>query len=142
MRICEAANLPRNPFLKKSTHDDFAKYVVKNLDGNSLREFGGSLDYLSLVYVENSPQKYNNCPVEFKTDWCGYDKNNGYVQTITISGNSLEEILNKGEAKTPFLEFGDEARITMQDETGRNIFGDIRQKLQQYHNQSPVNFFE
>ena len=76
---------------------DFAKYVVKNLDGNSLREFGGSLDYLSLVYVENSPQKYNNCPVEFKTDWCGYDKNNGYVQTITISGNSLEEILNKGE---------------------------------------------
>ena len=76
---------------------DFAKYVVKNLDGNSLREFGGSLDYLSLVYVENSPQKYNNCPVEFKTDWCGYDKNTGYVQTITISGNSLEEILNKGE---------------------------------------------
>jgi fumarylacetoacetate (FAA) hydrolase len=42
------------------------------------------------------------------------------------------EILNKGEAKTPFLEFGDEARITMQDETGRNIFGDICQKLQQY----------
>tara|TARA_A200000113_G_C8590499_1_gene265835 strand:- start:275 stop:424 length:150 start_codon:yes stop_codon:yes gene_type:complete len=42
------------------------------------------------------------------------------------------EILNKGEAKTPFLEFVDEARITMQDETGRNIFGDIRQKLQQY----------
>ena len=27
MRICEAANLPRNPFLKKSIHDDFAKYV-------------------------------------------------------------------------------------------------------------------
>jgi fumarylacetoacetate (FAA) hydrolase len=42
------------------------------------------------------------------------------------------EILNEEEAKTPFLPFGDEVRITMQDETGRNIFGDICQKLQQY----------
>ena len=35
------------------------------------------------------------------------------------------EILNEEEAKTPFLQFGDEVRITMQGETGRNIFGDI-----------------
>jgi|TARA_B100001093_G_C26717870_1_gene966463 fumarylacetoacetate (FAA) hydrolase len=42
------------------------------------------------------------------------------------------EILNEEEAKTPFLPFGDEVRITMQDETGRNIFGDICQTLQQY----------
>jgi len=76
---------------------DFANYIVKNLDGNSLREFGGSLDYLSLAYVENSPQKYQNCPVEFKNNWCEYDKNNGFLKRITISGSSLEEIMDKGQ---------------------------------------------
>lgn len=42
------------------------------------------------------------------------------------------EILNEGEAKTPFRQFGDEVRITMQDKTVRNIFGDICQTVQQY----------
>ena len=28
---------------------------------------------------------------------CNYDKNNGYLRTITITGNSVEEIINKGE---------------------------------------------
>ena len=28
----------------------FAEYVMQNFNGNSLREFGGSLDYLKLQY--------------------------------------------------------------------------------------------
>ena len=76
---------------------EFSKYVVNTLDGNSLREFGGSLDYLKLVYIENSPEKYNNCNVELTEYLCGYDKNKGYLQPITIIGDSIEEILKKGE---------------------------------------------
>jgi len=76
---------------------EFSKYVVNTLDGNSLREFGGSLDYLKLVYIENSPEKHNNCNVEFTKNLCGYDKNKGYLQPITIIGDSIEEILKKGE---------------------------------------------
>ena len=76
---------------------EFSKYVVNTLDGNSLREFGGSLDYLKLVYIENSPEKHNNCNVEFNKNLCGYDKNKGYLRSITIIGDSIEEILKKGE---------------------------------------------
>ena len=76
---------------------EFSKYVVNTLDGNSLREFGGSLDYLKLVYIENSPEKHNNCNVEFTKNLCGYDKNKGYLKSITIIGDSIEEILKKGE---------------------------------------------
>ena len=76
---------------------EFSNYVVNTLDGNSLREFGGSLDYLKLVYIENSPQKYENCNVEFTKKLCGYDKNEKYLRPITITGNSIEEILMKGE---------------------------------------------
>ena len=76
---------------------EFSKYVVNTLDGNSLREFGGSLDYLKLVYIENSPEKHNNCNVELTENLCGYDKNKGYLQPITIIGDSIEEILKKGE---------------------------------------------
>ena len=76
---------------------EFSKYVVNTFDGNSLREFGGSLDYLKLVYIENSPEKHNNCNVEFTKNLCGYDKNKGYLKSITIIGDSIEEILKKGE---------------------------------------------
>ena len=76
---------------------EFSKYVLNNLDGNNLREFGGSLDYLKLVYVENSPEKFKNCEVEFNKKLCDYDKSEGYMQRITITGNSIEEILDKGQ---------------------------------------------
>ena len=42
-----------DPLLENEKYE-FANYVLKNLDGHSLREFGNSLDYLNLVYVENS----------------------------------------------------------------------------------------
>ena len=75
---------------------EFAKYVVQNFDGNSLREFGNSLDYLSLVYIENSPESFKNCKVGSK-ELCNYDKSNGDLNRITIIGNSVEEIITKGE---------------------------------------------
>jgi fumarylacetoacetate (FAA) hydrolase len=39
------------------------------------------------------------------------------------------EALEHGEAKTPFLKFGDRVRIEMLDESGASIFGAIDQKV-------------
>lgn len=77
---------------------DFGEYAIQNLNGNSLREFGGSLDYLRYIYVEKSPQQFFNCDVEYNKKLCGYDKNNGFLQPITITGNSVNEIINKGQS--------------------------------------------
>lgn len=40
-----------------------------------------------------------------------------------------EEILEDGQAKTPFLKFGDRVRIEMKDAAGRSIFGAIDQQV-------------
>jgi len=75
----------------------FSEYAIKNFSGDSLREFGGSLDYMKFQYVLSSPESFKNCKVEFNKELCNYDKDNGYLQRITITGNSVEEIINKGE---------------------------------------------
>ena len=75
----------------------FSEYAIKNFNGDSLREFGGSLDYMKFQYVLNSPESFKNCKVEFNKELCNYDKDNGYLKRITITGNSVEEIVNKGE---------------------------------------------
>ena len=76
----------------------FSEYAIKNFNGHSLREFGGSLDYMKFQYVLSSPESFKNCKVEFNKELCNYDKDNGYLQRITITGNSVEEIINKGES--------------------------------------------
>ena len=86
-----------DPLLENEKYE-FANYVLKNLDGHSLREFGNSLDYLNLVYVENSPNNFKNCKVEYNKELCQYDKNRSFFDRITITGNSIEEIVTKGEA--------------------------------------------
>lgn len=40
------------------------------------------------------------------------------------------EIIATGEAKTPFLKFGDEVTLEMRDKTGNNIFGTIQQTVE------------
>lgn len=42
------------------------------------------------------------------------------------------EILDEGEAKTPFLKFGDRVEIEMFDREGRSIFGGIAQQVTRY----------
>ena len=75
----------------------FAQFAAKNLNGNSLREFGDSFDYLSLAYVEKSPNGFKDCKVEFSKNLCNYDKENGFLKRITVTGNSIEEIISNGE---------------------------------------------
>jgi fumarylacetoacetate (FAA) hydrolase len=42
------------------------------------------------------------------------------------------EIVEQGEAKTPFLKFGDRVRIEMFDVAGQSIFGAIDQVVERY----------
>ena len=42
------------------------------------------------------------------------------------------ETINTGEAKTPFLKFGDTVRIEMLDTEGHSIFGAIEQTVEKY----------
>jgi fumarylacetoacetate (FAA) hydrolase len=42
------------------------------------------------------------------------------------------EVLAEGEAKTPFMQFGDRVRIDMHDSQGHNLFGTIDQKVIAY----------
>mgnify|MGYP000155487823 FL=1 len=44
----------------------------------------------------------------------------------------MVETIETGEARTPFLRFGDTVRIEMKDRTGRSIFGAIEQKVEKY----------
>jgi fumarylacetoacetate (FAA) hydrolase len=44
----------------------------------------------------------------------------------------LVEQVERGEAKTPFLRFGDRVRIDMRDERGASIFGAIDQRVERY----------
>jgi fumarylacetoacetate (FAA) hydrolase len=49
-----------------------------------------------------------------------------------IAEKRMLEVLESGEAKTPFLRFGDRVRIEMLDAAGKSIFGAIDQQVVQY----------
>jgi len=44
----------------------------------------------------------------------------------------LVEQVAQGEAKTPFLRFGDRVRIDMKDDRGESVFGAIEQRVERY----------
>lgn len=49
-----------------------------------------------------------------------------------IAEQRMIETIESGEAKTPFLRFGDTVRIEMKDRAGHSIFGAIEQKVEEY----------
>lgn len=60
------------------------------------------------------------------------NRNHREVGSSCIVERRMLETLEHGEAKTPFLTFGDRVRIEMQDAEGRNIFGAIDQEVVRY----------
>jgi fumarylacetoacetate (FAA) hydrolase len=58
----------------------------------------------------------------------------GGVGYSCIAEQRAVEMIEKGEAETPFLRFGDTVRIEILDEDGASIFGAIEQKVEQYQN--------
>lgn len=57
------------------------------------------------------------------------DRSNG---SSCLAEKRMLEILAHGEAKTPFMKFGDRVTIEMLDNRGGNIFGTIDQVVEQY----------
>jgi len=49
-----------------------------------------------------------------------------------IAEQRMIETIEHGEARTPFLRFGDRVRIEMLDDDGRSIFGAIDQEVRQH----------
>ena len=49
-----------------------------------------------------------------------------------LAERRMLEIIDHGEAKTPFMKFGDSIKIEMLDRQGRSIFGAIEQKVVKY----------
>jgi fumarylacetoacetate (FAA) hydrolase len=56
----------------------------------------------------------------------------GGVGYSCIAEMRMVETIRTGEAKTPFLRFGDTVRIEMKDKGGRSIFGAIEQTVTKY----------
>ncbi|MGB1696825.1 MAG: fumarylacetoacetate hydrolase family protein [Thermoplasmatota archaeon] len=48
-----------------------------------------------------------------------------------LAETRMLEIINEGEAKTPFMKFGDTVKIEMFDANGENLFGTIEQTVRQ-----------
>lgn len=49
-----------------------------------------------------------------------------------LAERRMLEAIEHGEARTPFLSFGDQVSIAMYDEKGDSIFGEIKQAVQHY----------
>ncbi|MDM8350698.1 fumarylacetoacetate hydrolase family protein [Pseudomonas sp. sp1636] len=58
-----------------------------------------------------------------------YDRSAG---SSCLAEKRMLEIIEQGEARTPFLKFGDRVRIEMFDAAGHSIFGAIDQVLEKY----------
>ncbi|PZQ33169.1 MAG: 2-keto-4-pentenoate hydratase, partial [Ectopseudomonas oleovorans] len=58
-----------------------------------------------------------------------YDRSAG---SSCLAEKRMLEIVEQGEAKTPFLKFGDRVRIEMFDAAGQSIFGAIDQVVERY----------
>jgi fumarylacetoacetate (FAA) hydrolase len=58
-----------------------------------------------------------------------YDRSAG---SSCLAEKRMLEIVESGEAKTPFLKFGDRVRIEMFDASGQSLFGAIDQVLEKY----------
>ncbi len=58
-----------------------------------------------------------------------YDRSAG---SSCLAEKRMLEILEQGEARTPFLKFGDRVRIEMFDAQGQSIFGAIDQQVRRY----------
>ena len=73
---------------------DFARFALENLNGNTLRDFGGATDYVTDVVL----LEHNNFK-DFQMDyWVDKAERKEFIfKTITISANNIDELIFKGE---------------------------------------------
>ena len=75
---------------------EFSKFAINNLSGNLQREMGYAFDYYALMLIDNPKGNFKNCKVNFVSDYCGIDRER-LVNRITVTGDSLEEIILSGK---------------------------------------------
>jgi hypothetical protein len=77
---------------------DFAKFVVDNLDGTALREFGPATDYVVYQIITNPPDKFKQYKIN--SEWNEYQEldgdENGFEEK-SIYGESLGELVKNGK---------------------------------------------
>ena len=73
---------------------DFSKFALENLNGNALRDFGGSTDYVTdIVLIHNNDFR------DFKIDyWIDKTERKKYeFREIGVYGESIEDLISNGE---------------------------------------------
>ena len=77
---------------------DFAKFVINNLHGNILREFGPATDYVAYQIITNPPEQFKQYKIG--SEWTEYqeiDENEKYFVDESIYGKSLAELVENGK---------------------------------------------
>ncbi|MBL77300.1 MAG: hypothetical protein CL763_10325 [Chloroflexi bacterium] len=75
---------------------EFSNFAINNLSGNLQREMGHAFDYYALMLIDDPKGNFKNCKVNFVSDYCGIDRSQ-MVNRITVTGDSLEEIILSGK---------------------------------------------
>lgn len=74
---------------------NFAEFLLQNLEGNTLRDFGGSTDYInSIILLEYND--FNNFKINYWTD--DIERKKFVFQEIGISAENIENLILKGES--------------------------------------------
>ena len=77
---------------------NFAKFVVDNLHGTILREFGPATDYVSYQIITDPPEQFKQYKIN--SDWKEYQElreNEKGVVDKSVYGESLDELVKNGE---------------------------------------------
>ncbi len=71
---------------------EFSEYALNNLQGVMLRDWGGSLDYVSYLTITESPEKFKNYEINSKIT-----EGNSFTSSGAPYGETLEELISDGE---------------------------------------------
>jgi hypothetical protein len=77
---------------------DFAKFVINNLHGTTLREFGPATDYVVYQIITEPAAQFKQYKIN--SEWKDYqelDENEGGFNNISIYGKSLGELVENGK---------------------------------------------
>ena len=77
---------------------DFAKFVLDNLHGTTLREFGPATDYVAYQTITNPPGQFKQYKIG--SEWTEYQEinaNEKYFEDKSIHGKSLADLVENGK---------------------------------------------
>ena len=71
---------------------EFSEFALNNLQGVVLRDWGGSLDYVTYLTITESPEKFKSHEINSKIT-----KGNSFITSGAPYGETLEELISDGE---------------------------------------------